>query len=130
MEASNDEVLRMEPDELDLFLNGELMAFFAEHGMGTHDRHCSVNKLDAANVKEAIRARGLRFKCADGEPGLKFWNCEKEVTVDGFLASFYRIAPPHEWYTVFEATEELAVARAAAIAIVESRIWERGGVPD
>ena len=113
------EILRMPPDELDVFLNRWLMPYFVEYRMGTRDRHCSVNQLDAGNAKEVMRKVGFKFKCAEGESGMKLGDGVEVTTPAGFLAAFYRDALPIDRYEVCESSEELAVSRSAALAIVE-----------
>lgn len=87
--------------------------------MGTRDRHYSSNQLDVGNAKEVLRKVGFKFNCAEGEIGIKFGDGEEVTTPTGFLASFYRVPLPADRYDVCESSEELAISRSAALAIVE-----------
>lgn len=106
MRLTREKILGMTGEEIDRLLNEVLIPFFMDHSMGNRERHYSVNSSDADDAKQALRKLGLKSLVGEFE--------------DGFAAVFdehiTRIIP---FTALAEEREELAVARAALVAIVE-----------
>lgn len=106
MKPSRKDILGMSGGELDFLLNQCLVPIMADMRMGNRARNYSVNAVDAADAKTVLRKLG--FKCLAGE-----FN-------DGFAAAFETsITRETPFNVVGEESEELAIARAAALTIVE-----------
>ena len=103
---SRNDILSMGPDELDHLLNECLIPFCAEQRWGNRARHYSVNPVDAADAKAALRELGFKFSFVEFRSGCA-----------AMFAKGYGSARQYD--AAGETSEEIATARAAAITIVE-----------